>query len=100
MNNKPLTRQEKIKLLQAVKDGKLHPDALRNPQVFFFYESDREPGIYMGPDNKRYNQQEYEAFCKAALERNNNAVIWHEGKTYGDRIITHKHQPGNEPLPE
>jgi hypothetical protein len=97
--NKPLTREEKIKLLQAVKDGKLHPDALRDPTVYFFYESDKEPGIYSGPDNKKYNQQEYEAFCKAAIERNKNAIIWNEGKTYGeDTIRTYRVQPGNEPI--
>lgn len=96
--NKPLTRLEKTKLLQAIKDGRLHPDALCDPQVYFFYETDQESGIYNGPDGKKYNQQEYEAFCKNALERNKNAVIWYEGKTYGDNIITYKQQPGNEPL--
>jgi hypothetical protein len=97
-NNKPLTRQEKIKLLQAVKDGRLHPDALRDPQVYFFYETDIESGIYNGPDGKMYNQQEYEVFSKTTMERNSNAVIWHEGKTYGDSVIRYRQQPGNQPL--
>jgi hypothetical protein len=96
--SKQLTRQEKIKLLQAVKDGQLHPDALREPTVYFFYETDIESGIYNGPDGKKYNQQEYEAFCKAIIERNKNAIIWHEGKTYGDKVIRHIQQLGNEPL--
>lgn len=97
-NSKEQTRQEKIKLLQAVKDGRLHPDALRDPQVYFFYETDIESGVYNGPDGKKYNQQEYEAFCKTTMERNTNAVIWFEGKTYTDSIITYKQQPGNEPI--
>lgn len=97
-SNKPLTREEKIKLLQAVKDGKLHPSALRGPQVYFFYESDLDPGIYSGPDNKKYTQQEYEAFCKDVMKREKDAIIWHEGKTCESTIITYKAQPGNEPL--
>jgi hypothetical protein len=75
------TRKEKIKLLQAIKDGKLTPADLRPPQVYIFSESNLKPGVY---EHKgiEYNETEYREFCEKIQRHNNGSIIWNEGRQY------------------
>ncbi len=80
MNNK-FTRKEKVKVLQALKDGKISPEGLSPPQVFIFSESNLKPGVYEHK-GKDYNEIEYRKFCDKIQRRNNGSIIWDEGRQY------------------
>lgn len=80
MENK-LTRQEKIRLLNALKVGKMSIDALNPKKVYFFTQSNLKEGIYIF-DGKALNELEYRSFCKDLKARNCNSIIWNELKSY------------------
>ena len=80
MENK-LTRQEKIRLLNALKVGKMSIDALNPNKVYFFTQSNLKEGIYIF-DGKALNELEYRSFCKDLKVRNCNSIIWNELKSY------------------
>jgi hypothetical protein len=92
-----LTRKEKIKLLEKVKEGKLSLQSLESPQTYFFLEVADLPGTYE-MKGKLYNENEYRQFCKQVKDKNDNSIIWNEGKTYEDTIITLVCSRGCEPL--
>src|SRR5688500_9099091 len=87
-----MKREEKLKLLQAIKDGKLSISDLRPPQVFIFMERDNKPGIYEH-EGKEYNETEYKEFCERLEKRKNGSIIWNEKREYlkEDLIITMCH---------
>ena len=76
-----LTRQEKIRLLNALKVGKMRIDALNPNKVYFFTQSNLKAGIFI-LGGKARNQQEYDVFCMNVRSRNDNSIIWNEFKTY------------------
>jgi len=88
MKNKD-TRKEKIKVLQAIREGKISPESFELPQVYIFIERNNKPGIYEH-NGKEYNETEYKEFCKRIDSKNNGSIIWNEGREYlkEDIIIT------------
>jgi hypothetical protein len=80
--DKRLSRADKIRLLQAIKDGRASLSALRGPQVYFFIETNKRPGVYIGPQGREYSQQEYEQFSTDMKAREDAPVIWYESKMY------------------
>ncbi len=88
MKNKD-TRKEKIKVLQAIRKGKLNPESLEPPQVYIFIEHCDKPGVYEH-NGKEYNETEYREFCKRIERKYNGSIIWNEGREYlkEDIIIT------------
>lgn len=89
-----MNRMEKLKLLQAIKEGKVSPESLHEPQVYFFDERSDKPGVYE-MDGKEYTETEYREFCDKIKRKNSNSQIWNEGKDFpkGDTIITFVKHP-------
>lgn len=89
-----MTRNEKIKLLQSISEGKLSIESLQPPQVYIFSESMVTPGVYLH-NGKEYSEIEYRKFCERIDRKKNNLGIWGNGKGYlkEDVIITIKHVP-------
>ena len=76
-----LTRKEKIRLLSALKVGKIGVDALKSNNIYFFSQSNLKKGLYeLG--RKELNQEEYDVFCMSVRSRNDNSIIWNELKSY------------------
>ena len=94
------SRREKIKVLQAVKEGKLNPANLAPPQVFVFVERSNKPGIYEH-EGKEYTETETREFCKRIKEKNSSSIIWNEGRQYPqeDTIIKLCKYANKEPEP-
>lgn len=99
MNNS-MTRKEKIKTLQAIKEGKLTPASLEPPQVYVFVEKSNNPGIYEY-NGKEYTENEYRDFCKTIESKNSGSIILNEGREYpnGDTIIKLCKHGNKEPDP-
>lgn len=93
-------RRDKIKILQAVKEGKLNPASFEPPQVYVFIERNNKPGIYEC-NGKEYNETEYREFCKLIKEKNSSSIIWNEGRQYPqeDTIIKLCKYANKEPEP-
>jgi len=87
-----ITRKEKIRILQAVKEHKLNVESLQPPQVYIFVESSTNPGVYT-MKGKQYSETEYRQFCEKIRAKGNNSIIWNEGKNYPkeDKIVTVRH---------
>lgn len=96
--NFKLTRKEKIKLLQKIKEGKLSFKTLEPPQTYLFIERLDLPGYY-DMNGKLFNEDEYQEFCKKIKEKNNNSIIWNEGKTYEDDIILFTYSRNCDQIP-
>lgn len=88
MKNKD-TRKKRIKVLLAIREGKINPESFEPPQVYIFIERNNNPGIYEH-NGKEYNETEYREFCKRIESKNNGSIIWNEGREYlkEDIIIT------------
>lgn len=80
MSNK-FTRKEKVKVLQAMKEGRISPEGLKPPQVFIFTERSNKPGVYKH-NGREYNEKEYREFCDRVQRQNNGSIIWREGRQY------------------
>lgn len=93
-----LSRQQKIALLKGIQSGKITPDVLKGPQVYFFYEDDKRPGIYSGPEGKEYTEKEVEDFATRIEQQEKQSIVWREGKTYESHVIRFNCQPENEPI--
>lgn len=76
-----MNRKEKLKVLQAIKDGKISPESLLPPQVYIFVECYDRPGIYEH-NGKEYNETEYREFCERINRKNNGNVILNEGRQF------------------
>jgi hypothetical protein len=85
--------------LQKIKEGKLSVKTLEPPQTYIFIQRQDKPGFYE-MNGKLFNQNEYQEFCKKIKDKNNNSIIWNEGKTYEDTIITMYTSPDCEPINE
>jgi len=104
MNNKE-TRKEKLKILQAIKEGKISPDSLQPPKVYIFTERSNKPGVYEH-EGKEYNETEYREFCEMIKQRSKKSVIFHERQQClkEDTIITmcysgkKKSEPGEKSI--
>ncbi len=79
--SKQLTRSEKIKILQAMKEGKISPEGLRSPQIYVFTERSNEPGVYEH-NGKGFEETEYLSFRDNILYREKKAIIWNERREY------------------
>jgi hypothetical protein len=83
-----MTRKEKIRLLQAIKDGTATIGAFGPPQIYFFITTDIEPDKYER-EGKIYTKAEFLAFCEKVEQRNNGSLVWDEMRQYGQhRVIT------------
>jgi len=82
-------RKEKIKVLQALRDGRLSIESLQPPQIYIFVESSTNPGVYT-MKGKQYSETEYRQFCEKIRAKGNNSIIWNERKNYPkeDKIVT------------
>ena len=83
---KSLDRSKKIKVLKALAEGKLNPEALQPGRFYCFTTYLTKPGLYF-LDDKEYTEAEYNKLCKEIIERNNNSIIWEEGKAYHNTVI-------------
>ena len=89
-----MNRNDKIQLLQKIKEGKLSVRAIQPPRAYIFTELSN-PKRYLDSENKEYTEKEYQNFCNEVetvnkeLKRINaggeqNSVItivYKEGKT-------------------
>ena len=94
-----MIRKEMIKVLQAIRDNKLSIENFWSPQVYFFDQiSDNPPSYEM--NGKKFSETEYKDFCDKIRSRNNNSIIWNEGKKHpkDDIIITAVPAKGCDPL--
>lgn len=94
-----MTRQEKIKVLNPIKEGKISIEELQPPRVYLFTQISEHPGIYK-MDGREYTEGEYLEFCENMEFRNRQSFIWKEKKTYfdEDHLITFVIPPGCEPI--
>lgn len=94
-----MSRKEMIKLLQAIREGKVSIESLQPPQVYIFEQNDLNPSLYE-MNGKMYTVQEYKEFCSSLDSKNPNSMVWNEFKTYlgSDTIITITKQEGNDPI--
>ncbi len=91
--NFKLSRKEKIKLLQKIKEGKISLQSLQPPKTYIFIQRTDMPGTYE-MNGKLYTENEYLEFCNTVSKNNKNSIIWNEEKTYDDLIITMYTDPG------
>lgn len=96
MNYSKLSRSQKEKLLQKIRDGKINPLALRGPVTYVAIQDNA--GNYE-IDGKLLNQQQYAEFVKKIEERNNNAVLLNLGGEFQSTIINLIPCIGCDPLP-
>jgi hypothetical protein len=80
-----MNRNEKIKLLQGIKERKISIESLLPPEIYIFMEKFDKPGTYE-MNGKEYNEKEYLHFCKTVKKQ--------------DKIITFINAEGCEPLKE
>jgi len=80
-----MNRNEKIKLLQSIKERKISIESLLPPEIYIFMEKNDKPGTYE-MKGKEYNRQEYLQFCKGVRKQ--------------DKILTFINAKGCEPLKE
>jgi hypothetical protein len=85
-----MNRKQKIELLQAIKDGKVGPEILLPPQVYFFNQLTTNPNTYE-MKGKIYSEKEYQDFIDRI--ENKKSVVWHEAKQYEDIIVTMTKEP-------
>lgn len=84
-----MDRKQKIKLLEAIRDGKITPDQITENKIHVIYEDDSSPGHYLIGD-RQITEEEYLDYCKA-IEAKNIALagILEPDQiiivTYGDR---------------
>lgn len=76
-----MNRKEKIKVLQAIREGKLNPESLEPPQVYIFTERSDKTGIYVH-NGKEYNETEYREFCKRIESKSKEGLKLHGGNQY------------------
>ena len=79
-----MTRNQKIKLLQFLRDGKLTVEILQPSQRYVFHEV--SPGIYKMND-KEYTENEYVEFCEKIERKNKNILSWFDSKDRYDQDI-------------
>ena len=84
-----MKRNDKIKLLRAIKNGSLPIEKLQSPRVYIFHQRSDRPGVYE-MNGKEFTEKEYLKFCEAVKRKNSNSIIWKERKQYTneDQIIT------------
>lgn len=98
MNNKN-SRRDKIKLLQAISDGKLRVDDFQPPKTYFFIEHSNKPGVYEH-EGKEYSEAEYRELCEKIKRNDSRSIIFNEGREYPENdwiIVVNKH---SNPKPE
>ena len=64
-----MNRDNKIKLLRCIRDGKLSKWVLLSPKTYVFTEHNGEVKEYEMED-KLYSQTDYESFCKEVENEN------------------------------
>lgn len=83
LNNQILKRKKKIKLLQAISEGKLSVEDLQPNKVYFFIQTSDRPGVYnLEGEDKEYTEAEYREFCDRVERRGNGSLIWNEFRNY------------------
>ena len=92
-----MNRKEKIKMLQAISEKRLPLEALKPPNMYYFFQYE-EGGPYC-LDDKPYTLKEYKDFCEKVDALNNKSVVWH-GQKACSKIITFVPDPGCEPINE
>ncbi|HOZ68946.1 MAG TPA: hypothetical protein PLB49_03595 [Chitinophagaceae bacterium] len=79
--NKQFTRNDKLKILQRVREGKVSPNVFSPPKIYVFTEKNTKPGFYEY-NGKEYNETEYRKFCDKINRSNKGSIIWNEGRQY------------------
>ena len=81
-----MNRNNKIKLLQSIREGKLSKRVLLPPKTYVFTEHKGEATQYK-MEGKLYSQNEYENFCKE-IENENRVLKSLNTGSEGNLIIT------------
>ena len=81
-----MNRNNKIKLLQSIREGKLSKRVLLPPKTYVFTEHKGE-AIQYEMEGKLYFQNEYENFCKE-IENENRVLNSLNTGSEGNLIIT------------
>ena len=81
-----MNRNDKIKLLQGIREGKLSMRALLPPKTYVFIEHKGEVTQYE-MEGKLYHQNDYESFCKE-VENENRVLKSLNTGSEGNLVIT------------
>ena len=81
-----MNRNDKIKLLQSIKEGKLSKRVLLPPKTYVFIEHKGEATQYE-MEGKLYTQNQYESFCKE-IENENRVLKSLNTGSEGNLVIT------------
>ena len=87
--NKLLARNDKLKILQGVREGKVSPNVFSPSKIYVFIEKSTNPGFYEY-NGKEYNETEYRIFCDKIYQNNKGSIIWNEGRLYPNEDIVIK----------
>lgn len=74
-----MNRKDKIKLLTAIDEGRVTIKTFRPPRVYVFKQKIDCPEIFVH-EGKEYTETECNEFCEKIRKRNNNSIVWNEGK--------------------
>ena len=81
-----MNRNNKIKLLQFIREGKLSKRVLLPPKTYVFTEHNGEVTQYE-MEGKLYSQNDYESFCKE-VENENRVLKSLNTGSEGNLVIT------------
>ncbi len=81
-----MNRNDKIKLLQGIREGKLSKRVLLPPKTYVFTEHKGEATQYE-MEGKIYSQTDYESFCKE-VENENRVLKSLNTGSEGNLVIT------------
>lgn len=65
-----LTREQKIKALQAIKEGRLNPQELQAAKYYQFFQKDYNDFDIYTKDGQDYTEQQYQEFSDSLDEIN------------------------------
>lgn len=87
-----LTREQKIKALQAIKEGKATLDILKPAKTYIFFQVSSDP-VYYECEGKYYSEAEHAARVKEIEKSASDFITWNEELT-PPRVINLIRQEG------
>lgn len=84
-----MTRNEKVIILRAIKEGKLSIKILLPPKIYLCFEKENKPGFFE-IDGKEYTKEDFKEFCEGIERKNNERKFLKIGKRHKeDKIIVY-----------